>query len=98
MQLKNIKICESVKSDHKSVLLKSNQEKEIKFGPGYYKFNNSLLKDKTFVTKMTNLINEKKKEHQNIADKQILWDLLKFEIQSFAMKYSKQKAKIRNNL
>ena len=43
------------------MLLKINEEKEIKFGPGYYKFNNSLLKDITFVTKMKK-INKWEKE------------------------------------
>ena len=43
----------------------------------------------------TQLITNKWKEHVSIDDLRVRWDLLKFEIQSASMSYSKIKAKAR---
>ena len=42
-----------------------------------------------------NLINDKWRENNYINDIRIRYELLKFEIQQFSMKYGRQKAKIR---
>lgn len=40
-------------SDHDAVMLQIKSNTGITFGPGYWKFNNSLLQDKTFVQLFT---------------------------------------------
>ena len=68
---------------------------ELRRGPGYYKFNNSLLKDKEFVDKMNQLI-ASHCEHLE-KDLQLQWEVLKLEIKSFASNYSKIKSMERRN-
>ena len=65
-----------------------------KSGPGFCKFNASLLKDTGYV---------KKKMHENIpafiekyravTDLGLKWDVIKMEIRSLTVQYSKRKAR-----
>ena len=73
----------------------SINKKKKNFGKGYWKFNNSLLHDKTFVTKFTkywlDLI-------EGIELSLELWDHLKEQIKKFCIHYSKQKAKVKRSV
>ena len=91
---KNSKIYSAIKTDHKIISLKLNLGLTAR-GPGFWKFNSSFLSDKEYITMITQLITNKWKEHLNIDDLRVRWDLLKFEIQSASMSYSKSKAKAR---
>ena len=56
-------------------------------GPGYWKFNNSLLKDTKFVNKMNELLD---RQLNNIADVNSCtdkWEMCKIEIRSFCSEY-----------
>ena len=81
-------------TDHKSIKLKFELEEQKK-RPNFWKFNNSFLSDTKFTEGMNALLNEKWRENDDIDDIRIRYELLKFEIQQFSMKYGKQKAKIR---
>jgi len=66
-------------------------------GPGFWKFNNSLLEDCEYVDKLQEeipLFNNKYSDVQNLSLK---WDLIKMEIHGFTIKFSKLKAKQRRN-
>ena len=52
-------------------------------GPGQWKFNNSLLKNIDFVSKMNTLINEHVSSIEKESDYQLEWEMLKVKIKSF---------------
>ena len=60
--VKDIKIIPSYRSDHSSVVL-SLEINEFKNGKGLWKFNNSLLKDKTYVDEVKQCINKVKEQY-----------------------------------
>ena len=77
------------KSDHSSVLVSSSNLNFFEPDPGLWKLSNSLINDKTFRNTFKNFIqNMIKKLNTNTSlDKQIKWELLKYEIRRFAMSY-----------
>ena len=80
------------KSDHSIVKLKVQFLNSQKRGMSYWKFNNKLLNDKTYI----NLIKE---ELQNISscdyfkNKNLQWDFVKCQIRTITIAYSKTKCK-----
>ena len=54
-------------SDHYPIYAKINLTKSER-GPGYWKFNNSLLQDEDFCSNMERLIDNVWSEGQNISD------------------------------
>ena len=84
--------------DHLQVTLLINGAKQHPRGPGYWKFNATLLEDKSFVeqvnTKIPGFINQ----YQGVVDKGLLWDLFKMEIRAYTINFSKQRAKQQKNV
>ena len=74
-------------SDHRGVTI-TLKCTENKRGPGYYKFNNLLLKDTRFVSYMNNVIEEYIAEQKD-ENPEILWELLKHKIKNESIRYSK---------
>ena len=68
-----------------------SEDKQEKRGPGYWKFNNSLLENEDFVTKMSFIIKHAAQKHKDVADKRLFWEMLKMEIQIFAIRFAKKK-------
>ena len=83
-------------SDHKGISIELNESNFVR-GPGYWRFNNSLLKDKDFVEKMNEVLeNISKSIEHNPIEK---WEFCKLEIRDFCIEYGKEKArKNRNDL
>ena len=79
--------------DHLQVTLQINGVKQHPRGPGYWKFNASLLEDRNFVeevaTKIPGFINQ----YQGVVDKGLLWELVNMEIRAYTINFSKQRAK-----
>ena len=90
-----IKIIPSVFSDHSAVILKLRPLVGDKRGPGYWKFNNSLVDYKQFVSQMNSKIEDYFHETMEISNPVIRWDFLKFKMRQFCMSYSKQKSRER---
>ena len=90
-----IEIIPSVLADHSAVILKLRPLVGDKRGPGYWKFNNSLINDKQFVSQMNSKIEEYFHEIMEISNPVIRWDFLKFKMRQFCMSYSKQKSRER---
>jgi len=87
----NIDISAYYDSDHSPVTISIKPEdKQEKRGPGYWKFNNSLLENKDFVTKMSFIIKHAAQKHKDVADKRLFWEML--EIRIFAIRFAKKKA------
>ena len=73
-----------------NIKLLEGQEK----GKGFWKFNNSLLKDKDYMKKVKETIAKALSDNQ-FNNKRILWDFIKCKIRT-TMNYSSHKAKYRN--
>ena len=57
---KSSKITESIRTDHKMITLELTKKQIQQRGPGFYKFNNSLLENQEFVNRMAHEICNKK--------------------------------------
>ena len=89
-------ISPGLKSDHSLVALSLKiRDSQIK-GRGFFKFNSSLLKDKTYVDKLKDIISNFKIEHSLETNKGLLWDALKCRIRGFSISYSSAKTKERH--
>ena len=92
--IKDVDIGTALSSDHSPVkmsVLESNNDN--KKGPGYWKFNKSLLDNPVFIENAKNLISDLKQSQRNSIQKQANWELMKYEIRKYCIKYSKAKAK-----
>ena len=72
--------------------MKFSTSGERKRGPSHWKFNNSLVLDKDFVTAMKNKIPEFYQESEELRDDVVRWEFLKYKMGQFSMTYSKEKA------
>ena len=63
-----------------------------KRGPGLWKFNNTLLEDEVFCSKVKEIILGVQRVHSH-NDPSELWELLKFEIKNYSQEYSRVKNK-----
>ena len=89
------RICSVPSSDHRGIFVSLNYI-DVQRGPGYWKFNNSLLKDKVFVDKMNDTI-EQFITSNSTEKADYLWELLKLKIKEESVKYSKHAAIKRKN-
>ena len=62
-------------------------------GPGFWKFNSSLLEDEVYINKLRENIILFQNKYFDIDDSGLKCDLIKMEIRGFTIKYSKLKAK-----
>ncbi|KAL9989297.1 hypothetical protein ACROYT_G003831 [Oculina patagonica] len=92
------KIFHAPETDHSAISLHLQAEiNKQKRGPGFWKFNTSLLKDEDYVNDLRKNMNVYKTKYESIDDKGLKWDLIKMEIRGFTVKYAKTKAKKRKN-
>ena len=95
IQKSNI-VIPGVKSDHKCITLHLDFEKS-KRGPGRWKLNTSILKDKVYNDKIKSLLLKTQNDYKTIS-KQLIWEICKIKIKEFTITYCKQKQSIRKNL
>lgn len=100
-----VKSCEflcPLSSDHSPVKLKIQANSTGMRGRGYWKFNNSLLENRQFVSEMKNTINEVVSTFGEFDDPRINWEYLKFKMREFsrdrAIELTKARKKERENL
>ena len=87
------KIC--LKSGHpnlNTILLLLSWPNENPRGPGFWKFNNCLLEDKEYTTKILELYPQLREKYNYVNDQQLFWELIKMEIRSTTISFSKGKA------
>lgn len=81
----SIKILPHPLSDHCLVSVEISLSNN-KRGPGYWRFNNDLLKDPTFVSEMR--IFQEEILAERVGDPNLQWEWAKFKIRSFSIRYS----------
>ena len=81
-------------SDHSPIYTEIKYKNtERKAGPGFWKFNNSLLENEEFVTNLKFFIIHAKEKHRNTKDKKLYWEMIKMEIRMFCIPFCKRLAK-----
>ena len=94
--IKGVEILPSVCSDHSSVVMYvSFLPDEVK-GKGFWKFNCNHLKDIEFTDGMLELINNSLGKYADIEDKRVTWELLKFEVRQYCIRYGAKKSRETN--
>ena len=73
--------------DHKAVVLDLRILSE-KRGPGLWKFYNSLVEDNEFVSSL-----KEREKYLDLKDDRLKWELIKMEIRSITISYTKYKGK-----
>ena len=76
-------------SDHKAVIMELNDH-TFQRGPGYWKFNNSLLKNPCFVNMVNELLDTVMNDCNNICSYTDRWELCKIEIRSLCSEFGKR--------
>ena len=94
-QVKHCDIIPSVKSDHDAITL-TLEISTNRRGPGFWKFNCSLLEDVQYTQMMNTFITETIHENANLSDS-ALFDFLRYKIRDLTITYSKKKAKDRRD-
>ena len=81
-------------SDHSAIMLNIQSfDQRKKSGPGFWKFNASLLEDKEYVEKLCANIPAFIEKYKDVTDLGLKWDVIKMEIRSFTVQYSKRRAR-----
>ena len=80
------------KCDHSPVTIDFSPVCQSKPGPSYWKFNTSLINEEGFCSAVSQIIAEVKTNNQEMTH-QLKWELTKYKIREFCMKFSKQIAK-----
>ena len=91
--VKTIGIYPAIAPDHKAIRISLLCPKEDIRGPGFWKFNNTLLKDDNFVTTVRDVYTKTCELKSQINDKRLFWELLKMEIRAATIVFAKRKAK-----
>ena len=92
--LKHAKIVPNIFSDHSALSITLISEgKDAKRGPSFWIFNNSLLIDKDYIELISRKIPEFASKYSEVADKGLLWEMIKMEIRAATTVFSKRKAK-----
>jgi hypothetical protein len=81
------------RSDHSLIEINFQSHKQSDRGPSYWRFNSQLLRNKDFVTYMNNRIDEILDKHKDIENASLKWDVIKMEIRSSTICFSKKMAK-----
>ena len=92
-----VKILPSYLSDHSPVFITVNFDCKIKRGKPGWKFNNSLLSDPDFKSKLQNHIKEIEIKLEPHSNPHIKWEFMKYEVRKFSISYSKSKYQLENS-
>ena len=95
--IKQTEIGPSIKSDHSSISLEVDSIGFQKHGPSFWKLNTSLLDDPDYVNMINTEYPNWLREFEEVQDKRVLWDLIKYKIRQVSITYSKNKHKTRKN-
>ena len=90
-------IIPSIKSDHSAITLQINSFEDKVRGPSHWIFNSSLLNDYNYLNLIASSYQDWLTEFQEVSDKRLLWDLIKYKIRQCTISFCKTKARDRRN-
>ena len=87
----------SIKSDHSAITLSFSGVEDGIRGPSFWKFNSCLENDQDYCNLLDENVKDWLEEFEEVVDKRVLWDLLKYKIRQLTIiiNYSKTKARSR---
>ena len=91
----NVDILPSFQSDHSPVMVSFEFSKNHNRGRGMWKFNNSLLHDDGFCDGIKDTIVLTLNDNSD-SNPHLKWEILKYELRKFSIKFSKNRSKLRN--
>ena len=89
----SVDIVPSACSDHSSVTIKLNLIPDTQKGRGYWKFNSQYLEDEEFVTRMSEILQNTTNFNNDIEDKRVAWEWIKYEVRKYCIKYGTKRKK-----
>ena len=92
-----IDIKPSIKTDHSLILLQLQPNQSTRRGPGFWKFNASLLKDEIYIDYIKEIINQLRDDYKTENNKGLKWDLIKSEIRQRTITYSKTQSRLKRD-
>ena len=95
--VKNSEIYHAIAPDHNAIYISISWPNKPPRGPGLWKFNNTLLKDMQYVSTVRDTYAHARSYYSNVTDKRLFWELMKMEIRSATIAFSKSKAKCISN-
>ena len=96
--ISDCQIVSNIFSDHSALQLTlSSNEKETIRGPGFWKFNNSLLADKEYTDFITESIPIFVSKYEDLTDRGLFWEMVKMEIRAMSIIFAKRKARQRRD-
>ena len=90
-------ILTTISTDHFPVIFSLSKGNDCLRGKGFWKFNSSLTKDQNYITEIKKLIRSFCTMNESLYNRQLKWELLKYEVQKFTINYTKQIAKKNGN-
>lgn len=87
--VKKVDIQTSIAPDHKTILLSLIWPEDTPRGPSFWKFNNTLLQDEDYIKNIHDSYPQLRQKYSDVNDKRIFWELLKMEIRSITIAFSK---------
>jgi exonuclease III len=98
-ELVQTSILPGFRSDHSLLTISFFKKETSERGPSYWRFNANLLRDTEYIQFIKDKITTFKVKYENEQNHGLKWDLIKMEIRSSSICYSKTKAlKNRNNI
>jgi exonuclease III len=91
--LQGVDIKPSIRSDHSLINIDLYKSEQSTRGPSYWRFNASLLNDRKYIEEIKLRYNMALEKYNDIDDKGLKWDLIKMEIRSSTICFSKTKGK-----
>ena len=83
----------SIAPDHKAIYLCLSLPVTTSRGPGFWKFNNTLLDDEVYIAHIRELVPQMREKYTFVQDRQLFWELMKMEIREKTISFAKQKSK-----
>jgi exonuclease III len=90
--LNEVDIKPGFRSDHSLINISFYAQEKSNRGPSYWRFNANLLKNSEYPDYINNRINEILEKHKDIKNPSLLWDIVKMELRSSTICFSKNMA------
>ena len=92
LSVKNTEICPAIAPHHDAIHISLSLPNKCPRGPGYWKFNNTLLNDEQYIVMVRDTYSQARNYYSYLTDKRLLWEMMKMETRSATISYSKRKA------
>ena len=84
----------SVAKDHQAIYIALSWKNKTPRGPGFWKFNNTLLDDEQYLAKIRNTYVFASDLYSALEGIRLFWEMLKMEFRATTFSYSKNKSRL----